>query len=277
MASQLFNSVKFGILATIAFFGPKILSESGKYYARFEKSLPPPQKEESMRKTPSPSSIPVDDKPFYSRFFHATEVSAIPSKKSPSSTLTASPTARTGPVEDRRSFVTHYPESTPESPSPSPLVEDGTPITPLERIVRFDLTPDQIRRIWPESYVDLSVPNRTGWRVPVLTGTASDDLAGAITYYFDQRKMTRISFTGRTEDAKKIVSFLTYRFGLVLMEGEESSQVRVYEAPKDKKFPSAPNEGNRLVVRDEDHPDPATRDREKIEFDLYDPDETATF
>ena len=50
----------------------------------------------------------------------------------------------------------------------------------------------------------------------MLTGTAEDDLAGAMTYYFDPRqKVQRITFQGTTGDPGKLIRLLTeqFRFG----------------------------------------------------------------
>ena len=46
----------------------------------------------------------------------------------------------------------------------------------------------------------------------LVTGTAEDDLAGSLTYYFDARQQVqRIVFEGTTGDARKLIRFLVSR------------------------------------------------------------------
>ena len=53
-----------------------------------------------------------------------------------------------------------------------------------------------------------------GFRVPLVTGTAPDDLAGALTYYFNsEHQVQRITFQGTTGDFRKLLNLLTTRYG----------------------------------------------------------------
>jgi hypothetical protein len=54
-----------------------------------------------------------------------------------------------------------------------------------------------------------------GFRVPLVTGTGTDDLAGALTYYFDKHnQVQRITFYGYTGDHRRLVTLATQYFGL---------------------------------------------------------------
>jgi hypothetical protein len=47
----------------------------------------------------------------------------------------------------------------------------------------------------------------------LVSGTREDDLAGALTYYFDARqRVQRITFLGSTGDADKLIGLLAGRF-----------------------------------------------------------------
>jgi len=53
-----------------------------------------------------------------------------------------------------------------------------------------------------------------GYRVPLLTGTREDDLAGAVTYYFNPRQeVQRITFRGTTGNANRLIQYLAAQFG----------------------------------------------------------------
>jgi hypothetical protein len=105
-------------------------------------------------------------------------------------------------------------ESVTSPPRSSP--PEGVITRDLDAIFRFDLTPGQIVGRWPCVMTGLSQLDLQGYRVPLVTGTAESDLAGALTYYFDARQQVqRITFHGTTGDAGNLVQFLTarYRFG----------------------------------------------------------------
>ena len=54
-----------------------------------------------------------------------------------------------------------------------------------------------------------------GYRVPLVTGTQEDDLAGSLTYYFTKNQhCRRITFQGTTGDARRLVALLSARFGM---------------------------------------------------------------
>jgi hypothetical protein len=69
---------------------------------------------------------------------------------------------------------------------------------------------------WPRVSAGLAELKLQGYRVPLVTGTGTDDLAGGLTYYFNPRQqLQKITFQGTTGDTRKLVDFLVkhHRFG----------------------------------------------------------------
>lgn len=92
---------------------------------------------------------------------------------------------------------------------------DGQPVYDITQVFRFDVTPDLVTTHWPRITTVTAETDRQGMRVPLLTGTRPDDLAGSLTYYFDKnRKLQRITFEGVTGDDRRLISYLTSTFGL---------------------------------------------------------------
>lgn len=93
---------------------------------------------------------------------------------------------------------------------------EGAAISNLAEIVRFDVTPRWVIDRWPRVSTGLAELQLHGYRVPVVTGTSEDDLAGALTYYFNhQQQVQRITFEGTTGDFRRLTTLLTtnYAFG----------------------------------------------------------------
>lgn len=85
----------------------------------------------------------------------------------------------------------------------------------LEEVLRFDIDDHWVVSRWPRVSTILTAQHRQGMRVALVTGTARDDLAGSLSYYFDKhRRVRRISFEGHTGDASEIVNFAATQFGL---------------------------------------------------------------
>jgi len=52
---------------------------------------------------------------------------------------------------------------------------------------------------WPRVSAGLAELQLQGYRVPLVSGTTANDLAGALTYYFNSRQQVqRITFQGTT-------------------------------------------------------------------------------
>ena len=108
---------------------------------------------------------------------------------------------------------------------------NDVPIHDLADVLRFDLTPDSVVSRWPRVSAGLAYLELQGYRVPLVTGTAEDDLAGALTYYFDPRQqLDRITFHGTTGNPRRLVDLVTSRFGLARRFVNDAS-VFLYEIP----------------------------------------------
>jgi hypothetical protein len=89
--------------------------------------------------------------------------------------------------------------ATPSRPGDGPV--------PFDQIVRFDLTPDLITQNWSRVTTTQSENFLLGMRVAVVTGPEISDLAGSMTYYFDEQdQLQRISLQGFTGDASRLIA-----------------------------------------------------------------------
>lgn len=121
------------------------------------------------------------------------------------------------------------PLSVPGGPRPDPNRLEGAPVTDLAEVFRFDVTPAWVLQRWPRVSTGLSVVQLEGYRVPLVSGTAESDLAGALTYYFTpDQKVARIVFRGSTGDVRRIARLLTERFHFVRRATNDPGLV-VYE------------------------------------------------
>jgi uncharacterized protein DUF6690 len=95
----------------------------------------------------------------------------------------------------------------PDAPRAVPLVD-------IEECLRFDVTAAWILGRWPRVTAGLPDQDLQGYRVPLVTGTQEDDLAGSLSYYFNKHQhCQRITFQGTTGDARKLIAYLTMRYG----------------------------------------------------------------
>ncbi|MCA9245793.1 MAG: hypothetical protein KDA42_01730 [Planctomycetales bacterium] len=122
----------------------------------------------------------------------------------------------------------------PIAPGAGPVPH--APIAKLADVLRFDVSPDWVRANWPRSSTVLGEADSYALRVPLLSGTSIDDVAGAITYYFDpQQRVTRIFLNGRTGDPRKIVALARSRFQMLprmpRTQGEQLYQYRWNDQP----------------------------------------------
>lgn len=108
---------------------------------------------------------------------------------------------------------------------------EGAEVEQFWEVLRFDLTPNSLAQRWPRvsaSGTDLSLQ---GYRVPLVTGTDPDDLAGSLTYYFNyQRQLQRIAFSGTTGDYRRLLQLLTTHYGFV-NRPTNTPNVIVFEVP----------------------------------------------
>lgn len=85
----------------------------------------------------------------------------------------------------------------------------------LAEVLNFEATPQWVMSRWPRVTSGLADPSLQGYRVPLITGTAEDDVAGSLTYYFDyQQRLKVIHFRGTTGNPHKLVNLVTSRYGL---------------------------------------------------------------
>ena len=91
----------------------------------------------------------------------------------------------------------------------------GAPVSDFSELFRFDATPQWVTSRWARV---TAFPTPEGWqamRVPVVTGTQVDDLAGSLTFYFDSlHQVQRITFKGSTGDVQRLVAWSTSTAGL---------------------------------------------------------------
>jgi hypothetical protein len=112
--------------------------------------------------------------------------------------------------------------------SPAPL--EGAQVHSIEQVLRFDLTKDWVFRNWARKSTGPTDVGLFAVRVPLVTGTQTASLAGALTYYFNTSgQIEHISFRGRTGDSTQLVNFLarTYAFQRAAAAvGEQVFQVK---------------------------------------------------
>jgi hypothetical protein len=131
-------------------------------------------------------------------------------------------------------------------PLGKPPAIEGLGAADLGEVLRFDGTPGWVMARWPRVTAGLAELDLQGYRVPLVTGTTDDDLAGSLTYYFDKNQhVAFINFKGTTGNPRKLIALVTarYRFlqqktddpGLSLYQvnwnGKPQSELRIRTAP----------------------------------------------
>jgi hypothetical protein len=115
-----------------------------------------------------------------------------------------------------------YPGAT-NSPA-KPRGVEGTPSQDLAEFLQFDGTPAWVMSRWPRVTAGLAAPDLQGYRVPLVTGTREDDLAGSLTYYFDKTQhVALIIFHGTTGDPSKLVALFTSRYNFEPQQAPDPS------------------------------------------------------
>jgi hypothetical protein len=95
-------------------------------------------------------------------------------------------------------------------PDSSQTPAKGPQAINLVEALSFSATPDWVMRRWPRVSTGLAQLRLQGYRVPLVTGTAENDVAGALTYYFNpQQQVQQITFRGTTGDWRKLAATLT--------------------------------------------------------------------
>ena len=117
----------------------------------------------------------------------------------------------------------------PPLPEPASTALPAPPKVPIAEALNLQVTTDWIMRRWPRVTTGLADADLQGYRTAWISGTALDDLAGSLTYYFTpQRQLDRITFRGTTGDPRKLVSLLTSRFAFRRQNSTDPS-VQMYQ------------------------------------------------
>lgn len=91
----------------------------------------------------------------------------------------------------------------------------GGPVADFRDVLRFDITPQWVTSRFARVTTILSDLDLEGMRVPLVTGTRVDDIAGNITYYFrHDGKLQRVSLQGLTGDPTRLVRLMTDSYGM---------------------------------------------------------------
>ncbi|TWT42847.1 DUF6690 family protein [Botrimarina hoheduenensis] len=117
---------------------------------------------------------------------------------------------------------------------PAPL--EGRVHRSLDEILRWEINKDWVFATWDRKSTGLADPELFGVRVPVVTGHAMTDVAGALSYYFDAAgQLQRIRLVGTTADTTQLAQIVSSRFAM---------QRRVSLSPGEQLFQA--NEENRV-------------------------------
>ncbi|NQU21522.1 MAG: hypothetical protein HQ567_09580 [Candidatus Nealsonbacteria bacterium] len=142
----------------------------------------------------------------------------------------------TEPADGATSAATAAGESTPDE---SPRAAGETAMLSMTEAFRFDVTTGWILQRWPLASIGLADPRMQGYRVPLVTGTAQTDLAGALTYYFNsQQKLQRITFEGTTGDARELIQLMASKYRFTRRIVRDAGQYRYEAAQPDGKTKS---------------------------------------
>jgi hypothetical protein len=106
----------------------------------------------------------------------------------------------------------------------APRQLEGSAAQDLGQVLQFDGTPEWVMARWPRVTAGLAELDLQGYRVPLVSGTSQDDLAGSLTYYFDKnQRMARIVFHGTTGDPRKLIGLVTSRYSFVQQQTNDPS------------------------------------------------------
>jgi hypothetical protein len=105
--------------------------------------------------------------------------------------------------------------TTPRTAAPKHAPVDGSRPIRFEEVFRLDVNSAWLMARWPRVSTGLAELDLHGYRVSLLTGMREDDLAGALTYYYDKDQVIqKMTFRGVTGDPRRLVLFCTTQFGL---------------------------------------------------------------
>ncbi|TWT79917.1 hypothetical protein CA13_13270 [Planctomycetes bacterium CA13] len=91
----------------------------------------------------------------------------------------------------------------------------GSTVHDIREVLRFDITPEWVLQRFSRVSTVLADLKMEGLRVPIVTGTRPDDLAGTLSFYFDPTgKVQRITIHGFTGDPARMAAIMTEYYGL---------------------------------------------------------------
>lgn len=109
----------------------------------------------------------------------------------------------------------------------------AAPPVAIEEVFRFDVTPQWVTSRWPRVSTVAGEPKQLGMRVPLVSGTQIHDVAGSLTYYFDEHhQVQRITFTGLTGDPRRLLAATVTPNGL---QSQPTTHAAYYTAGDPKK------------------------------------------
>ena len=109
----------------------------------------------------------------------------------------------------------------PGAPAVAPVAASPSTV-PLEEALRFDATPEWVTGRWPQVTSVIGDSDHLGLRVMLVSGTSPTDVAGSLTYYFNQQhQLQRITLYGVTGDPSRLVELAVGKFGLRPTETKE--------------------------------------------------------
>ncbi len=99
------------------------------------------------------------------------------------------------------------PDVTSQAPLMTPLV--GGPVNDLRDVLRFDINPEWVFQHFSRVTTVLAEMHLDGLRIPIVTGTSPEDVAGTLTYYFDrQHQVQRVTLHGFTGDPTRLTELM---------------------------------------------------------------------
>jgi hypothetical protein len=97
---------------------------------------------------------------------------------------------------------------------PSTSVGGGV-VTDLREVLRFDIVPGWLPKRFARVSTVTSNVQMDGLRVPLITGTQPNDIAGSLTYYFDaSQSLKRINLHGLTGDPSPLANLMVQFYQL---------------------------------------------------------------
>jgi uncharacterized protein DUF6690 len=111
---------------------------------------------------------------------------------------------------------------------------DHSAIYQMEQVFQFNINPSWIMNRWPRVSTGMAQLQLQGYRVSLVTGTLPSDLAGSLTYYYNPKQvLEKITFSGTTGDASRLIQILTKQYGFARRLTNDGG-VYLYQTADDK-------------------------------------------